>query len=63
MGPRTRGEQLKEVLPLQEDFVFSPIGEPSSAHAEVLHQAQVLHLVSDENFIKSVLREHEKRET
>jgi len=32
-------EKSKAILPLQENFVFSSIRKPGSAHSEVLHQA------------------------
>lgn len=39
--------------PLQESFIFAAIGKARSAHAQVLHQPQVLHLVPDQHFIKA----------
>lgn len=38
--------------PLQEGFKASSVGEPGSPDPKVFHEAQVLHLVSDQNFIK-----------
>lgn len=38
--------------PLQEGFKATSIGKASSPDPQVFHQAQVLHLVSDQNFIK-----------
>lgn len=39
--------------PLQESFIFAAIGKAGSAHAQVLHQPQVLHLVPDQHFVKA----------
>lgn len=42
--------------PLQEGFKATSIGKASSSYPQVFHQAQVLHLVSDQNFIKPACR-------
>lgn len=42
--------------PLQEGFKATSIGKASSSDPQVFHQAQVLHLVSDQNFIKPACR-------
>ena len=45
--------QLRGGLPpLQEDLVAAPVGEAGPPDAEVLHQAQVLDLVADQDLIK-----------
>ena len=43
--------------PLQEGFKAPSIGKASSPDPQVLHQAKVLHLVSDQNLIKPSCRE------
>lgn len=47
-------EESKGASPLQEHLVFPAVGEAGSAHAQVLHQPQVFHLVSDQDLIKPI---------
>lgn len=37
---------------MQEELVLAAVGEASPSHPQVLHQPQVLHLVSDQEIIK-----------
>lgn len=45
-----RGEAAPS--PLQEELVLAPVREAGPPHPQVLHQPQVLHLVSDQEIIK-----------
>lgn len=45
-----RGEAAPS--PLQEELVLAPVREAGPSHPQVLHQPQVLHLVSDQEIIK-----------
>lgn len=39
--------------PLEEDLVAPPVSEASSPHSQVLHQAQILDLVTDQHLVKA----------
>lgn len=49
-GLAGRGEAAPS--PLQEQLVLAAVGEAGPSHPQVLHQPQVLHLVSDQEIIK-----------
>lgn len=51
-GRERRGQNSRAASPLQEHLVLPAVGEAGSAHAEVLHQPQVLHLVPDQDLVK-----------
>lgn len=39
--------------PLEEDLVAPPVSKASSPHSQVLHQAQILDLVTDQHLVKA----------
>lgn len=49
--------------PLQEVLILAPVGEACPAHTQVLHQSQVLDLVTDEEVVKLAFGEIEERVT
>lgn len=51
--PLSQPQSQASPPPLQESLVFAAIGKTSSAHTQVLHQPQVLHLVPDQHLIKA----------
>lgn len=42
----------KEYLPLEEGLVRAAVGEAGAAHAQILHQPQVFHLVGDQLLVE-----------
>lgn len=55
-GPLSLALSQASPLPLQESLIFAAIGKAGSAHTQVLHQPQVLHLVPDQHLIKAAWR-------
>ena len=53
LGPRLGTERL---VPLQERLERSAVGEPGAAHPQVLHQTQVLHLVTHDLRVELVCK-------
>lgn len=46
-------ELFDKSVPLQEDLIAPPVGKSGASHPQVLHQTQILHLVPDQNLIKT----------
>lgn len=47
-------------LPLEKDVVFASVSKPSTPDPQVLHQPQVLHLMSHQHVVKAPWRGHQR---
>lgn len=51
---------VKVRLPLEEDLVFASISKASAPHPQVLHQPQVLDLMSHQHIVKTPCKGHQR---
>ena len=52
--PRRREALLIFALPLKKTFIMHPESESSSPHTQILHQTKVVHLESENRFVRVV---------